>query len=302
MEADMKNFTIFCAFLLFFVCSSASAVTLEWKFAAGDEENYRLTQSAKLSSGEGNALKQFAAIEQELDIKWKVLEVDKQGTATITVQIAAMSMLASGPDGQEVRFDSESTDEPQGYAAILRPLGKRLSESEVQLKMSPRGEVTDVKLPEELSDAVKSVPGGKKFAIDGGMSSFESLARLGAPRLWPSEEVTAETSWNEKREIELPVLGKVDSEFVYTVEEPISEDRVAIDQVLKLDASKVAADLRMKIINQESAGTIDFNVAEGRSDLSNLTYVAEFEQKSQEASRMKLEHTIEFRRVVDDSQ
>lgn len=281
---------------------SAFGVTLAWKFAAGDEENYRLTQSAKLSSGEGDALKQFAAIEQELDIKWKVLEVDEQGTATISVQIAAMSMLASGPDGQEVRFDSESTDEPQGYAAILRPLGKRLSESEVQLKMSPRGEVTDVKLPEELSDAVKSVPGGKKFALDGGVTSFESLARLGAPLVFPAEDIKVETSWDEKHEIELPVLGMVTSEFVYTVEEPINEDRTTIDQVLKLDASKAAGDLRMKLVNQESAGTVDFNVVEGRPDLSNLTYRAELEQKGQEKSRMKLEHTIEFRRVVDDSQ
>jgi hypothetical protein len=298
----MKRSTIYCALLLRLLCPSASAVTLEWKFAAGDEENYRLTQSAKLSSSEGDALKQFAAIEQELDIKWKVLEVDEQGTATITVQIAAMSMLASGPDGQQVRFDSESTEEPQGYAAILRPLGKRLSESEVQMKMSARGEVTDIKLPDELSEAVKSVPGGKKFAEDGGVTSFESLARLGAPRLLPEDEITAETSWNEKREIELPVLGKVASEFVYTVEEPIAEDRDSIDQMLKLDASKAEGDLRLKLVNQESAGTIDFNVAEGRPELSNLSYRAEFEQKSQGQSRMKLEHTIEFRRVVDDSQ
>jgi hypothetical protein len=298
----MKRSTIFCVLLLLLLCPSASAITLAWKFAAGDEENYRLTQSAKLSSGEGDALKQFAAIEQELDIKWKVLEVDEQGTATITVQIAAMSMLASGPDGQEVRFDSESTEEPQGYAAILRPLGKRLSESEVQLKMSPRGEVTDVKIPDELSEAVKSVPGGKKFAEDGGVTSFESLARLGSPMMFPVEDLSAETTWNEKREIELPVLGKVASEFVYTVEEPIAEDRVSIDQMLKLDASKAEGDLRLKLVNQESAGTIDFNVAEGRPELSNLSYRAEFEQKSQGQSRMKLEHTIEFRRVVDDSQ
>jgi hypothetical protein len=298
----MKRSTIFCVLLLLLLCPSASAITLAWKFAAGDEENYRLTQSAKLSSGEGDALKQFAAIEQELDIKWKVLEVDEQGTATITVQIAAMSMLASGPDGQEVRFDSESTEEPQGYAAILRPLGKRLSESEVQLKMSPRGEVTDVKIPDELSEAVKSVPGGKKFAEDGGVTSFESLARLGSPMMFPVEDLSAETTWNEKREIELPVLGKVASEFVYTVEEPIAEDRVSIDQMLKLDASKAEGDLRLKLVNQESAGTIDFNVAVGRPELSNLSYRAEFEQKSQGQSRMKLEHTIEFRRVVDDSQ
>jgi hypothetical protein len=298
----MKYSMILCVFLLLHVCLSASAATLAWKFTAGDEESYRLTQSAKLSSGEGDALKQFAAIEQELDIKWKVLEVDDQGTATITVQIAAMSMLASGPDGQEVRFDSESTDEPQGYAAILRPLGKRLSESEVQLKMSPRGEVTDVKLPDELSEAVKSVPGGKKFAEDGGVTSFESLARLGSPMMFPVEVLSAETTWNEKREIELPVLGKVASEFFYTVEEPIAEDHVSIDQMLKLDASKAEGELRLKLVNQESAGTIDFNIAEGRPELSNLSYRAEFEQKSQGQSRMKLEHTIEFRRVVDDSQ
>jgi hypothetical protein len=298
----MKHSTIFCAFFLLLVCSSASAVTLEWKFAVGDEENYRLTQSAKLLSGEGDALKQFAAIEQELDIKWKVLEVDDQGAATISVQIAAMSMLASGPDGQVVRFDSESTDEPQGYAAILRPLGKRLSESEVHLKMSPRGEVIDVKLPEELTEAVKSVPGGKKFAEDGGVTSFESLARLGAPLLLPDKQITAETSWSEKREIELPALGLVASEFVYTVEEPLADDRVIVDQVLKIDTSKAEGDLRLKLVNQESAGTIDFNVAEGRPELSNLSYRAEFEQKSQDKSRMKLEHTIEFRRVVDDSQ
>jgi hypothetical protein len=298
----MKYSTIYCVLLLLLLGPSASAITLEWKFAAGDEESYRLTQSAKISSGEGDVLKQFAAIEQELDIKWKVLEVDEQGTATITVQIAAMSMLASGPDGQEVRFDSESTDEPQGYAAILRPLGQRLSESEVQMKMSSRGEVTDMKLPNELSEAVKSIPSGKKFATDGGLASFESLARLGAPRLLPTEEISDEKSWKEQHEIELPVLGKVASEFVYAVEEPLAEDRVLIDQVLKLDASKAEGDLRLKLVNQESAGTIDFNVVEGRPELSNLSYRAEFEQKSQGQSRMKLEHTIEFRRVVDDSQ
>lgn len=298
----MKYLTIFYAMVLYFVCSSSSAVTLEWKFAAGDEENYRLAQSAKLSSGEGDALKQFAAIKQELDIKWKVLEVDDQGTATVSVQIAAMSMLASGPDGQEVRFDSESTDEPQGYAAILRPLGKRLSESEVQMKMTPRGEISEVKLPEELSEAVKSIPGGKKFAVDGGVTSFESLARLGAPLLMPEKEITVDTSWSEKRDIELPALGAVTSEVIYTIEEPIKDDRVTIDQVLKVDATKAEGDMRLKLVDQESAGTIDFNVAQGRPELSNLSYRTEFKQKGQDQSRMKLEHTIEFRRVVDDSQ
>lgn len=285
-----------------FLCAvSASAVTLEWKFTPGDEQNYRLTQSARLSAGPADALKQFTSVKQEIDLTWKVLEVSDEGNATISLGVTAFSFLATGPDGQEVRYDSESTEEPKGYAAMLLPIGKRLAEAEVQLTMTPRGEVSDVKLPEDLAEAVKSIPSGKKFAQDGGVTSFESMARLGAPLIFPANDVATEKSWSEKRELELPVFGTATVAFAFEVKDAPKENKVAIDQQMTIEAESPEAMDRVKLINQKSTGKIEFDSKAGRPELSILTYEAELEQPTSEEN-MKLEHTIEYRRLVDDSQ
>lgn len=299
----MKTLQHVLTTVLMLLCAvRASAVTLEWKFTPGEVQNYRLTQSARLSAGPADALKQFTSVKQEIDLTWKVVEVSDEGNATISLAVTAFSFLATGPDGQEVRYDSQSTEEPQGYAAMLLPIGKRLAEAEVQLTMTPRGEVSDVKLPEELAEAVKSIPSGKKFAQDGGVTSFESMARLGAPLLFPTDDVTTEKSWTEKRELELPVFGKVTVAFAFEVKDPPTENKVTIDQQMTIEAESAKGVERMNLTNQKSTGKIEFDFVAGRPELSTLTYEAELEQPTHVEGHMKLEHTIEYRRLVDDSQ
>lgn len=299
----MKIFQhVFLIVLMLLSAARASAVTLEWKFTPGDVQNYRLTQSARLSAGPADALKQFTSVKQEIDLTWKVVEVSDKGNATILLAVTAFSFLATGPDGQEVRYDSQSTEEPQGYAAMLLPIGKRLAEAEVQLTMTPRGEVSDVKLPEDLTEAVKSIPSGKKFAQDGGVTSFESMARLGAPLLLTAEDVTAGKSWTEKRELELPVFGKVTVAFAFEVKDAPTRNKVTIDQQMTIDAESAEGIERMNLTNQKSSGKIEFDSDAGRPEISTLTYEAQLEQPSHAEGHMKLEHTIEYRRIVDDSQ
>ncbi len=282
---------------------SAQAVTLQWKFTPGDVQNYRVTQTARLSAGPDETMKQFAAVKQELDLIWKVVEVkDYDGSATISLQVSAFSFLATGPDGQEVRYDSDSSEELTGYAAMLMPIGKRLAEAEVQLTMTARGEVSDVKLPDDLAEAVKAVPGGKKFAQDGGLKSFEALARLGAPLLLPEGEIAPGARWTETRELELPVLGPIKAEFVYIVKDPLSETKVVVDQLMAIDLEAQDGVDRLDLVNQDSSGTLEFDTAAGRPITSTLIYEAEFDQPNNPEGHMKLEHTIEFRRIVDDSQ
>ncbi len=282
--------------------TQAHAATLEWKFTPGDEQNYRLTQSARLSSGAADALKQFVAVKQELDLAWRVIEVTAEGNAKISLQVSAFSFLATGPDGQEVRYDSESTEEPQGYAAMLLPIGKRLAESQVELTMTPTGEVTDVKLPDDLAEAVKSVPGGKKFAQDGGLKSFEALARLGAPHTLPEGEIIDGKSWTEMRHMELPVFGPVAAEFAYGIKGPLAENKITVEQQMTIDAKSQPGAERLDLVNQKSSGTIEFDPQAGRPESSTLNYEAELEQAGHDEGHMKLEHTIEFRRLADDSQ
>jgi hypothetical protein len=298
----MKSLTISLAvspLLLLLLALPSQAATLQWRFASGDIENYRFTQSARLSESSEKAAKQIAEVEQELDLTWKVLEVDDDGNARISLSVSAFSFLAKGPDGQEVRYDSESTEEPQGYAAMLLPIGKRLAEAAVEFTMSPSGAVTDMKLPDDLAEAVKSIPSGKKFAQDGGLKSFEVLARLGAPISFPVGEVSADQEWSESREVELPVLGNLNSEYVYKLVGEVTDKEATIEQRMRINPP--ADDNTARFINQESSGTIVFSVDAGRPETSTFSYQAEL-QTTEATEPTKLVYSVEFRRMVDETQ
>jgi hypothetical protein len=296
----MKTLTISLAVSQMLLVLSCNAAPLAWKFTPGDEQNYRLTQSSRLTGGAHGEGNQLATVEQVLDLTWKVLEVDESGDAKVSLGVAAFSLLAKGPDGQEVHYDSESTEEPEGYAAMLAPIGKRLAETQFVFTMNSRGEISNVRVPDDLADAVKSVPGGKKFAQDGGLASVETMARLGSPFNLPEGEATANHKWTATRDIEIPVLGATAVEFTYKVVAPVSEDEVTIEQQMKMTP---AADAQVaNFTNQKSTGTIAWDVAAGRPETSLLNYEVEIEQPGSEDGPLKLEQSTEFRRIADDSQ
>jgi hypothetical protein len=286
--------------LLLAIALPVQAATLAWKFTPGDVQNYRLTQSSRLSGGAADTHKQLASIEQALDLTWKVLEVNDADTAKISLEVTAFSLLAKGPDGQEVRFDSESTEEPQGYAAMLVPIGKRLAESPIVFTMNSQGEVTDIQLPDELAEAVKSVPGGKKYAQDGGLASVEALARLGAPLDLPKGDVNAEQVWTAEREVAFPVLGSAKVEFSYKIAEPISADEITIEQQMKIESA--AGEEVAKFMNQQSAGSVVFDAESGRPETSVLSFEVEIDQSGSADGATKLEQHTEFRRIADETQ
>jgi hypothetical protein len=297
----MKRFPISLAVSLLAITFAplAFAANLAWKFTPGDEQNYRLTQSSRLDDAAAEN-KQLASIEQSLDLTWKVLEVSEAGEAKISLAVTAFSLVAKGPGGQDVHYDSESTEEAQGYAAMLAPIGKRLADSPLVFKMNAQGEISDVQLPEELAEAVKSVPGGKKFAQDGGLASFETLARLGAPLNPPAGEVTAEQTWAAIRNMEVPVLGMTKAEFTYKVASPISEEEITIEQHLLL--ALAGTEQVAKLDNQKSSGTIVWDAVKGRPETSTLNYEVEIDQTESEGGSLKLEQNTEFRRLADETQ
>jgi hypothetical protein len=298
----MKRTAILLAvsqFLFAFVVP-AQAASLAWQFTPGDVQTYRLTQSSRLSGPTADEHKQLASVEQVLDLTWKVLEVSDAGTAKISLQVTAFSLLAKGPDGQEVRFDSESTEEPQGYAAMLAPIGRRLAESPIVLTMNSQGEVTDIQLPAELAEAIKSVPGGKKFAQDGGLASVEALARLGAPAELPEGEFAAGQTWSTEREVAMPVLGSAKVEFSYKIAEPVSEDEITIEQQMKIESA--VGDEVAKFTNQKSTGTVVFDTERGRPETSVLSFEVEIDQSGSADGPTRLEQHTEFRRIADETQ
>ena len=155
-------------------------------------------------------------------------------------------------------------------------------------------------MPGELADAVKSVPGGKKFAQDGGLASVEALARLGAPLDLPEGDVTAGQTWSTEREIELPVLGATKVEFAYKIADPVSDSEITIEQQMSIAAA--GEEQVAKFANQESTGTVVFDAANGRPETSVLSYEVEIEQPGSAEGSMKLEQNTEYRRIADETQ
>ena len=190
--------------VLVFAAGSQAQTELAWKFVPGSSHEIRLTQTARLTSGSDALPTTLADIEQQIDYVWSVLEVNPEGTATISLRVTSFSLNARGPGGQEVAYDSTSTEDPQGYSAMLVPIGLRLGEDEVRLTITAAGAVNLEELPTDLAEAVKSVPGGKLFAEDGGAASFRALIRMGAPLALPDSPIEQNHTWTESAEMAVP--------------------------------------------------------------------------------------------------
>lgn len=278
----------------------AQAATLAWKFTPGDVQNYRLTQRSQLSVGAAEASKPLASVEQVIEIAWKVLGANGPDEARISLEVTAFSLLVEGPDGQEVRYDSESTEEPQGYAAMLAPIGKRLAESPLEFTMNTRGEVSELELADEVAEAVKLVPGGKRYAQDGGLLSIETMARLGAPLELPAGDVAAGHAWSVNRESELPVMGPTRITFDYEIADTDSDKEMTIEQ--RLTISTEGEDPNVQLGEQQSTGTIVFNVEHGRPETATLNVDVEILRPGNPDGPLKLKQNGEFRRLADETQ
>lgn len=294
----MKVFFFWLATLPLAV-SQAQTLPL-WKFTPGDTHEYRLTQTAQLKSGTGDSVKLVADVDEQIDFTWKVVEVNAEGTATLSIRVNSFSLTAKGPDGQEVAYDSQTEEDPQGYAAMLLPIGRRLSEEAVKLSMTPQGEVKILDLPTDLSEAIRSLPGGKLFAKDGGARSFEALARLGGPLSLPVSEVQEGSSWTETTDMEIPFLGKVSVEFTYQINQLQDQKRVAIQQKMSITPLIEEGDAPWSLRNQESIGEVQFDTKVGRPEKTSLAYKAELISESN--STMSLEQSVKFINLSDSSQ
>lgn len=286
--------------LMLVLALPAQAATLAWKFTPGDVQNYRLTQRSQLNVGAAEESKPLASVEQVIEISWKVLEAKGPDEARISLQVMAFSLLVEGPDGQEVRYDSRSTEEPQGYAAMLAPLGKRLADSPLEFTMNTRGEVSQLELSDEVTEAVKLVPGGKRYAQDGGMLSIETMARLGAPLELPAGDISAGHAWSVERESDLPVMGPTQITFDYEIADPASDREIAIEQ--RLTVSTEGDDPTVQLGEQKSTGTIVFNIEHGRPETATLDSDVEILRPGNPDGPLTLKQNSEFRRLADETQ
>lgn len=279
----------------------AGETALRWRFQPGEVENYRMTQTAKLElhlPGDNNVVTE---VERVFDFRWSVQSVDPNGMGTIAVEVTAVKLHVSGPGGQETDYDSASEDPSHGFAATLGPLFKTMLKSELVARMSSRGEVLELEVPEDLQAMLHSKPAGKALGQLGSAADLESLMRLGMPEL-PDGDIAVGDQWEEDRSVECGSLGPLVAQTVYLWEQThdAEGDQLAVIVPSKefrfAEAREDAAEVTSN--EQLSAGEIEFNLTAGRLESAEwhdgLTLTI---HGGDEPTTGVLEHMLEFELV-----
>jgi RNA polymerase sigma factor (sigma-70 family) len=178
----------------------AQGTTLRYKFKEGDKFGYVVEHKAENRSSVPG-FERVVVITRTYDVTWKVAGVDSDGKARMTLTVDRVRYMEDdGPPAGTMEFDSQKHKSPVGVPAVARILGPVLRAqvgAEFTCTVSPRGEVSDFKVPKKLADVIKSTQGlGAMYSSE----SFErELARQGSVVL-PKEPVSKDAGWNERAE------------------------------------------------------------------------------------------------------
>lgn len=270
----------------------AAQEPLRWKFEKGEKLDYNMVQDMTIGSKGGPQGDQNVTMHQELDMTWDVQDVNAEGDAVIHQKIDRVKMkMTLPPPMGAIEYDTSSEAEPVGPAAMFAPLYKAMTKGAFEITMTSRGEIKDVKIPDEVATAIKNSPGmaamGEMATADG----FKKMISQGSLVL-PQEAPEPGHEWSTKIEVNNPMAGKQIVETTYTYKDTKEVDGVTY-AVFEPSIEMSFEGAPLKITEQTSNGEILFNVPEGRLASSNLAQQVTIDQPG--GGQMKIDQNVEVK-------
>jgi hypothetical protein len=241
------------------------AETLRWKFKQGETIRYTMVQeTSQEMKAQGQEVK--TSLNQTVDLHWNIKSVSADGVADMTQTIDRVRTKIQGP-GEPFEFDSESGKAPEGQiAALLTPLLKSLVGAEFSFKMSGRGELSEIKVPQKLLESLRKAG---PAATAGGMFSEEGMKNLisQSSLSLPEEPLEKGKNWTQRSKVPVPMIGTMILDKTYTFEGPMTNDpalrRISLDTKVTLEPA-ADANVAVKIKSQEGKGEFAFDPDKGR--------------------------------------
>jgi hypothetical protein len=243
--------------------TAQAQVTLRYKFRQGDKLNYEADQKMTMKMNVmGNDINMN--MNMKMKLTQEVTGVTADGKGQITQKINFISFDMDGP-GVNLKYDSEKNKNPEGPAAAqIAPFFNALANAEFKMTMSPKGEVSDMKIPDAVTAAMKKLagPGGAGL---GDMFSKEGLTRMfGQNIVLPDGPVNKGGTWKQSIDMKLPI-GKMDMTYNYKYEGPMQQAGKELQQISVVAEAKLTADpnapvpVTITIKKQDTKGTILFD-------------------------------------------
>lgn len=240
----------------------AAGELLRWKWQTGDQLQIELKQTSDQQTTLG-AQELIVSGIQRLTMVWTVDEVTPAGDAKLILTVKRIQLDLNLGDLGQVVFDSDVQQEPTGLARTLAgPLRSVLGANIAQL-VSAAGEITETVLPETTRQSLDAHPLARPLVH----RLLADVGRQSAFKL-PAHELELDEEWQNAGEL-MTELGPVPMLTTYQYRGKTAKatgDLDLIDVRFRLgpDAAELTAKSPLKVIEQESSGTIWFDNQLGR--------------------------------------
>jgi hypothetical protein len=246
---------------------------LRWKFVKGATNDYQLRQNMIMKMITPDGKEEPTVMNQTIDMQWVVDEVRPDGSALVSQHVRRMQMTMTGQGGVNSTFDTDSKTPPQGFAAMVAPLLQAMTKGAFQTTMTARGEITDVKVPEEIMTAIKSSPGA---AMMGDMASPEGFKKmLSQASLVLPETLAKGQEWTTEMEVKNPAFGVQRVKTTYRYEGSEEKDGQVLEvftptMSMSFDNKAAAGLASVEVTGQQSTGKVVFNRTLGRMESTDI--------------------------------
>jgi Family of unknown function (DUF6263) len=250
-------------------------ILLRYKLGKDDRLTYKTTHESKQVQTIATQ-KTETTTTQEALMSRVVDQIDANGMATLKTKAERRKVKVN-----EFEFDSKSTerDTTSAVGAAITPILERLTGSEYQVIVTPRGEVTDVKgYVEMIADLIKDNPLGAQLSGAGGGAGGARLAEQDSFLIFSEQPVKPGDQWENPFDVELPGLGRVKGKLVcvYEGNDEVAKRKTArigitADISVELNLEAGGAKITGTIATSSSSGTVQFDPQAGRIVSSKRT-------------------------------
>jgi hypothetical protein len=242
---------------------------LRWKFTKGQKIHYTMTQKTTTKM-EAQGQKLDTNMTQDIDMTWAVTDVDAAGNAEMDQTLDRIVFTMSGPAG-EVKVDTSKEGEADaGPLGTVTKLFRAMAGNAFHMKMSARGDISDVKVPPKVLDAFKNAG---PAAASNPMFSEDGLKRMinQASLVLPEEAVEKGHTWKAAKSFSMPPLGTIALDSNYTYEGPAGPyDRIGVTVKTEIKPAE-GGPFEIKILAQDNKGGFRFDRKAGILRGSELT-------------------------------
>lgn len=246
--------------------TGAEAATLRWKFKPGETLRYAMEQKTVTTlKVPGQQIQ--TTLNQTIDLSWAVKGVAPNGVADVSWTIDRMRTQIESPLAA-FAYDSKAEKVPEGtIAAALVPTLKALVGAQFQFKVNPQGELSDVKIPEQvvqaLRDAGPATSGSSSTFSEEGLKNMIIQSSLEVP----GEDIAKGKTWSKQTKVPSPPIGTMtlDKTFTYLGPDPGSANIEKIGLATKIGVEpQPDSNVKFEIDAQEAKGDFSFDNAAGR--------------------------------------